>query len=142
MQARKTSRHPWWWLFVLAGGITACNDLTEPLPAIGGSYSYTSTDELDPARQRQGTIIIVDRDRLTARFDGNFVYVSDEGRSVSGALIGGFMTRDRIWFRFLTEPFEFHEATYLSNTASGEIFLQGSTYFRSGAAFSLRRSSF
>jgi hypothetical protein len=131
-----------WWALLLIGGLAACNDLTAPLPTIAGSYSYVSAGGDEPSRQRQGTIIIVDRDRRTARFDGNFTYVSNDGSSVTGALIGGFMTTDRIWFRFLTEPFEFHEATYLSNTASGEIFLQGVFYFRTDAAFSLRRSSF
>ena len=126
-----------WWAVVLVSA-AACNDITEPLPSIEGIYSYNSTGGLNPARQRQGSITIIDRDRLTAGFVGTFAYTSIDGNSTSGDLIGAFMTRDRIWFRFLTEPFEYHEATFLANAAAGEIFIQGRTYFRTGSTFTLR----
>jgi hypothetical protein len=136
-QRKRQRRAPHWALLVMCSAV-ACNDLTEPLPSIDGPYDYISTGAA--ARTRRGSILIIDRDRRTARFDGTFDYVSSDGETVSGALTGAFMSTNRIWFRFLTERFEYHEATYVSgSTAIGEIFVQGITYEPTGSTFTLSR---
>lgn len=138
MSTRPRARRPvtrWGLLLVCT---VACNDLTEPLPAVAGTYDYVSAGA--PARTRQGSITIVDQDRRTARFDGTFVYVTSAGSTVSGALTGAFMSANRIWFRFLTERFEYHEATFVTGTSAlGEIFIQGITYESTGSTFTLSR---
>ena len=123
-------------LFGIAGITSGCNDLTEPLPAIAGTYRYASTSSTFPSLTRRGTITIVDADRRTARFDGEFE-ITAGGDLIRGRLSGAFMSADRIWFRFLNEKFEYHEAQLGFGSGHGEIFFQGLTYTPTGATFSL-----
>ena len=114
----------------------ACSDLTEPLPPIQGTYSYVSSS-LVPRLDRRGTITIVDFDRRTARFEGTFQFVDADGDNRTGTLIGAFIQRDRIWFRFLDERQLYHEGDFNPGLSSGEIFFLGLAYETTGATFSL-----
>ena len=126
---------------VLCAGFAGCNDLTAPLPSIAGTYQYTSSSELYTSLNRTGTLTIVDLDPRTARFDGDFTYIAIDGRQVSGQLTGAFVRPDRIYFRFLTDRFQYHEADFSAGFAAGEIFLQGLTYASTGSTFTLRWAS-
>jgi len=121
-------------IVLLAMGSGACNDLTDFTPRIAGTYEYVATGSLN----RRGTLIIEDWDARTARFDGTFLYQTLSGQSVGGRLVGAFISEDRIWFRFLTEPQLTHEADFNFNAALGEVFFQGLIYESAGATFSLR----
>ena len=122
--------------FAFAAG---CNDLTDPLPDITGTFDYTSFSSDFVSLNRQGTITIVDSDPRTARFDGTYSYTVGGGAPVTGNLIGAFTTRDRIWFRFLDSPVVFHEADLGFVFSTGEIYFLSTTYEPSGATFTLRR---
>jgi hypothetical protein len=117
----------------------SCNDLTDPLPGIAGTYTYQSRSSDFVRLNRNGVITIDDFDRRTAAFSGTFDFVNDAGEHVTGGLLGSFVTRDHIYFRFLTSHFEFHEGDYALGRANGEIFFQGITYESSGSTFSLIR---
>lgn len=125
-------------LFVAAA--SACNDLTEPLPRVQGTYDYAATSTQFPSLNRRGTLSILDLDRRTARFEGTFQYVTANGQSVSGQLIGAFTSQNRIWFRFLHEQQVFHEASFDSDlgSGSGEVFFLGLIYEPISATFTLR----
>ena len=123
-------------LFALAAG---CNDLTDPLPDITGTFDYASFSSDFVSLNRQGTITIVDSDPRTARFDGTYSYTVGAGAPVTGNLIGAFITPDRIWFRFLNSPVVFHETDLGVVFSTGEIYFLSTTYEPSGALFTLRR---
>ena len=128
------------WLAVLTAALTssACNDLTAPLPAIAGRYDYVARSSEFTAHNRQGTIEIVDENPRTARFDGTYRYTLVNGTVVTGRLTGAFVSPTRIWFRFLDDRLEYHEADYTGFGADGEIFFQTLRYDPSGTTFSLR----
>jgi len=117
----------------------SCNDLTDPLPGISGTYTYQSRSSDFVRLNRNGVITIDDFNRRTAAFTGTFDFVNDAGEHVTGGLLGSFVTRDHIYFRFLNSHFEFHEGSYALGRANGEIFFQGITYESSGSTFSLIR---
>jgi hypothetical protein len=123
---------------LLAIACVACNDLTEPLPAIQGTYDYVAVSSSFTSLNRRGTITIVDSNPRTASFDGTFSYVDPSG-SVTGRLIGAFVTPNHVWFRFLDERFLFHEADLSVLIGTGELYQQGITYEPVGATFTLRR---
>ena len=116
---------------------TACNDLTEPLPRVDGTYTYQSFSPDFVALNRNGTVKIEDFNRRSATFSGTFDFVSATGEHETGFLTGAFVTRDHIYFRFLNTRFQVHEADYLLGRANGEIFFQGVFYESSGATFIL-----
>ncbi len=129
-------------LALVSAGIAlsyGCNDLTDPLPSIAGTYTYQSRSGDFSSLNRNGTITIDDFDRRTARFTGTFDFVNDAGVHATGGLLGAFVTRDHIYFRFLNSQFEYHEANYLLGRASGEIFVQGIVYESTGSTFTLTR---
>jgi hypothetical protein len=128
----------WLLALIVCFGPTACNDLTEPLPPIDGSYEYTTTGGV-ASLNRRGTVTIVDVDPLSARFEGTFEYRTRGGQTASGQFIGAFIERDRIWFRFLDEKLLVHEGVLSAGRGSGNVFFLGPTYENTGATFSLRR---
>jgi len=123
-------------MLALAAG---CNDLTDPLPDITGTFDYTSFSSDFVSLNRQGTITIIDSDPRTARFDGTYSYTVGAGAPQTGNLIGAFITTDRIWFRFLNSPVVFHETDLGVVFSTGEIYFLSTTYEPSGALFTLRR---
>jgi hypothetical protein len=127
------------WLILSSVLAAGCNDLTDPLPSIAGSYDYTSFSSEFISLNRRGSITIVDTDRRTARFDGTYQFSVGTAAPVTGNLIGAFVTPDHIWFKFLDHPTVFHETDLGVVFSTGEIFFQGATYEPSGATFSLRR---
>ena len=128
-------------VFLFFAGLlhVGCNDLTAPLPAIAGSYQYVATSTVSARHKRIGTIRIFDDDPLSARFDGSYSFTNGYGELISGQLVGAFITRDSIWFRFVDDRLEYHEANLTNNTGAGEIFFLTETYRSSGTHFTLRR---
>ncbi|MEX2284767.1 MAG: hypothetical protein WEE89_19920 [Gemmatimonadota bacterium] len=126
-------------ILILALALAGCNDLTEPLPNLAGSFDYVSFSSEFVSLNRRGTLTIVDSDRRTARFEGNYEYTVGNAAPFRGQLIGAFVTPDRIWFRFLDERAVFHEADLGLLLGNGDIYFLGATYEPSGATFSLRR---
>jgi hypothetical protein len=126
---------------MLAGGVSSssCNDLTDPLPGIAGTYTYQSRSADFVSLNRNGVVTFEDFDRRTASFAGTFDFTDDAGRHITGSLLGAFVTRDHIYFRFLNSHFEFHEANYALGRANGEIFVQGIQYEPTGSTFTLVR---
>jgi hypothetical protein len=88
---------------------SGCNDLTDLLPGIAGTYTYQSRSSDFVSLTRNGVVTIDDFDRRTASFTGTFDFTDDAGRHVTGSLLGAFVTRDHVYFRFLNSRFEFHE---------------------------------
>jgi hypothetical protein len=123
----------------LAFCAAACNDLTEPLPTIQGTYAYRSTSQVSPAHNREGMITIVDSDPRSARFDGSYQYVTADGERVAGQLIGAFVHSERIWFRFLDERQFFHEGDFILGVSAGRVFFLGLNYVPTSTTFSLLR---
>ena len=126
-------------LILLSAFAAGCNDLTDPLPDITGTFDYTSFSSDFVSLNRQGTITIVDSDPRTARFDGTYSYSVGAAAPVTGNLMGAFITPDRIWFRFLDSPVVFHETDLGVLFSTGEIYFLSTTYEPSGAIFTLRR---
>lgn len=123
-------------LLLVVGG---CNDLTTPLPPLTGTWQYAVTSAEFVRHNRVGSIRIVDDDPRSARFDGTYSFRNAQGETLSGSLIGAFITRDSIWFRFVDNRLEYHEAKLTGGIGSGEIFFLTLTYEASGSRFTLRR---
>ncbi len=124
-------------VLLLSLGLVGCNDLTEALPEIQGVYAYSSSSLDSPSRNRFGTLTIFDFDRRSARFEGTYQYVTAGGTSMTGQLIGAFVERERIWFRFLDERQFFHEGDFVFGNSSGQVFFLGLSYRPTSTTFSL-----
>jgi hypothetical protein len=128
----------WLLLAPVLASVMACNDLTEALPIIAGTYDYTTVGAIT-SLSRQGTMIIVDFDARTARFDGSFDYTTGAGVRMAGPMVGAFIERNQVWFRFLNEKLIVHEGGLTAGVGSGTLFFLGLTYQNTGATFTLRR---
>ena len=60
----------------------SCNDLTDPLPSIAGTYTYQSRSSDFVRLNRNGTITIDDFNRRSANFTGTFDFTNNAGEHV------------------------------------------------------------